>query len=115
MNPPLRALVLLCLPLLWAAAPAAGADSRLSAPALTPCGGAYSLSAVVRVSIRSDPGTVVVYTLDGTNPAWNRGIKAESNLVFFDLPPGDVVVRAAALKPGVGRGPVSEAKFTRSG
>lgn len=92
-----------------------GETQRPAAPAITPDGGDYPQNAAIRISIRSDPGSVVIYTLDGSDPGWTNGIRSESNLVFFDLPPGDVIVKAAAHRPGQPLGLTRIAKFFRSG
>lgn len=91
----------------------AGDGPRLKPPRINPAGGCYPLGAEVRIAIRAEPGDIVIYTLDGTLPAWNRGIRSDSHLVFLNLPPGDVVVRAAAFRRGPGLGPVTEVVFTR--
>ncbi len=110
-----RRFAIAMLPLCLAALAATAGEQTLAAPSITPTGGAYSLNAVVRVAIRSEPGTVVIYTLDDTSPEWNRGIRCDSNLASFDLPPGDVEVRAAAFRPGLPRSSVRVARFTRTG
>ncbi len=92
----------------------AGETRPLPAPVINPGGGNFPPNTTVRVSIRAERGAVVIYTLDGTMPDWNRGIRTESHLVFFTLPQGDVVVRAAAYRPNRGVGTVREACFTRS-
>lgn len=83
------------------------------APVITPAGGTYSLNARVRVGIRGEPGSRIVYTLDGSYPEYGTGIRCESNVVFFDLPPGDVTVQAAAFKSGLPRSAVRRADFVR--
>lgn len=106
-------IALLCLPL--AASGAAAAEpKRPEAPSITPSGGEYDLNARVRVSIRGQPGTRIIYTLDGENPDQGRGIRAESNTIFFDLPPAsEVTVKAVAIRPGFATSHVRRAHFVR--
>ena len=84
-------------------------------PIITPDGGHYGLNATVRVAIRGESGSRLVYTLDDTLPEPHRGIRCDSNLVSFDLPPGDVIIHAIAIKPGLPPSKTSRAAFTRSG
>jgi hypothetical protein len=93
----------------------AAAVKRPEPPVITPDGGSYGLNAVVRVSIRGEPGTRIVYTLDGSIPEEHRGIRTDSNLIFFDLPPGDVTVNAVAVAPGRGKSMARRAVFVRAG
>lgn len=106
------------LAILLAAASRAGeTGSRRKAPAppnITPCGGEYDLNTEVRVSIRAEPGADIVYTLDGSNPSEANGVRVRHNLAFFILPPRDVTVKAAAVKPGYPRSTVRRAVFVRS-
>lgn len=95
---------------IWPAIVQSGEASRPSAPSITPDGGRYPPNAPIRVSIRSEPGSVVIYTLDDSDPGWSNGIRSESNLVFFDLPPGDVVVKATTHSPGR---PLSQTRVAR--
>ena len=92
-----------------------GGEKRVVSPTITPSGGHYSLRATVRVAIRAEPGCRIIYTLDGTMPAENNGVRCDANAVFFDLPSGDVTVMAAAFRTGMGRSVVTRAVFTRSG
>ena len=99
---------------LWLGGQGSAAQSRRpDAPIITPAGGTYSLNAKVRVSIRGESGTCIVYTLNGDNPDHNSGIRAESNTIFFDLPPGDVTVKAAAIRPGLPKSVIRRAVFVR--
>lgn len=92
---------------------AAGQSRRADSPIITPAGGTYGLNVKVRVSIRGEPGSRIIYTLDGQNPDHNCGIRTEANVVFFDLPPGDVTVKAAAVKPGFEKSIIRRADFVR--
>lgn len=103
-------LIMLLAATAWAASPA----RRPEPPIITPDGGHYDLNATVRVSIRAERGARIVYTLDGSPPEEHRGIKCESNAVFFDLPPGDVTVHAIAVRQGMPKSNARRAKFTRS-
>ena len=91
----------------------AAQQRRPDAPGITPSGGTYPLNAKVRVSIRGEPGSQIVYTLDGQIPEYNNGIRSESNVVFFDLPPGDVTVKAASFRTGMPKSQVRRADFKR--
>lgn len=82
-------------------------------PTITPAGGEYDLNREVNVSIRAEPGADIVYTLDGTNPSETNGTRVRHHLAFFVLPPRDVTVKAAAVKPGYPRSVVRRAVFTR--
>lgn len=94
---------------------AAGQSKRPGSPIITPSGGAYGLNAQIRVSIRSEPGSIIVYTLDGENPDYNHGTRTEANTVFFYLPAGDVTVKAVAIKPGLPKSIIRRADFVRRG
>lgn len=110
-----RAVILVAaLAFLLAAGAGNAAQSRQpDAPIITPAGGPHSLNARVRVSIRGEPGSRIVYTLDGDNPDYNHGIRCDSNVVFFDLPSGDVTVKAVAVKPGLPKSVIRRADFVR--
>ena len=94
---------------------AASAGERARTPIINPIGGEFPLNAEVTVSIRAEPGAIIVYTLDGGYPEHGRGIRTESHLITFTLPPGDVTVKAAAVKPGYAMSHTRIARFTRSG
>lgn len=108
----LLTLFIVALPAVAGVAPA-GQARRPDCPIITPSGGGYGLNAKVRVSIRGERGSRIIYTLDGENPDHNRGIRAESNVVFFDLPAGDVTVKAVAVMPGLPKSVIRRADFVR--
>ncbi len=94
----------------------AGEGQTLKPPIINPTGGAYAPNAPVTVSIRAEPGSTIIYSLDGSIPRPGKGIQVDHHLAFFDLPPGgEVRVRARAVRPGMQPGPVTEAIFTRGG
>lgn len=109
-----KPLAIVLFALLTAAAVGAASTRRIDPPIITPDGGHYTLNAKVRVSIRGEAGTRLVYTLDGSMPEPHLGIRCESNVVFFDLPAGDVVVTAIAVRAGVGQSNAQRTVFTRS-
>lgn len=108
-------LAVLALALAGAAATAAAPRRTVEPPIINPTGGHYSLGATVRVAIRGESGSRIVYTLDDSMPEPHRGIRCDSNIVMFDLPPGDTVVHAIAVKPGLPPSKTRRAVFTRSG
>lgn len=94
----------------------AGEGPALKPPIINPTGGAYAPNAPVAVSIRAEPGSAIIYSLDGSIPRPGKGIQVDHHLAFFDLPPGgEVRVRARAVRPGMRPSPVTEAIFTRGG
>lgn len=108
-------LSLFFLALAVAGAASAGQSRRPASPVITPSGGTYGLNAQVRVAIRGEPGSRIIYTLDGENPGHNHGIRCEANVVFFVLPAGDVTVKAVAVRPGLPKSSIRRADFVRSG
>ena len=95
---------------------AAGEERQtLRAPLISPKGGKYGLNEPVTVHIRSRPNTTLVYTLDDSFPSGGHGTRADYNVATFPLPPGDVVVRAIAVRKGFEPSPQAVAKFVRAG
>ena len=88
--------------------------TEVDAPTITPTGGHYGINVSVMVAIRGESGSRIVYTLDGSIPTPSWGIKCDHNLVSVELPPGDVTVRAIAVKPGLPPSRTAKAVFTRS-
>jgi hypothetical protein len=82
-------------------------------PMIEPAGGEYPLNARVTVVIRAEAGAELVYTLDGTAPGPANGVRVESGYEEISLPPRDVVIRAAAMRPGLPPGGTRQAVFTR--
>lgn len=93
----------------------AAGESRPDAPAINPTGGRYAANASIRISIRAKPGATIIYTTDDSLPTLSNGVQTDSNLVFINLPPGDVVVRAVAHRPGQQVSRVAVAEFYRGG
>ena len=87
----------------------------LRPPLISPRGGKYGLNEPVTVHIRSQPNTTLVYTLDNSFPSGGHGIRADHNVATFPLPPGDVTIRAIAIRKGFEQSPTAVAKFIRSG
>ena len=110
----LRALVCVAGVALLAAVAEAGTPGRLRSPVISPGGGHHDLNAVVTVNIRCEANAGIVYTLDGTLPSETNGEYVDRNSVTFILPPGDVTVRAVAIRGGYERSPIRTARFTRS-
>lgn len=111
----MKHMAIACFALLALFAMSASAGEQARAPIINPVGGEYPLNQEITVTIRAEPGAVVIYTLDGSFPENGRGIRSESSLAVFILPPGDVTVKAVAVQPGRTMSHTRVARFTRSG
>ena len=103
------AIVCVCL----AAAAQAASQRQLRAPLISPDGGSFGLNQSVTVTLRSEAGSQIIYTLDGTIPSHGNGIRVERDRVSLLLPPGDTTIRAIAVRAGFDTSPTAKAVFTR--
>ncbi|MCC8180950.1 MAG: chitobiase/beta-hexosaminidase C-terminal domain-containing protein [Planctomycetes bacterium] len=108
-----RRIGILFIMALCAAAFCRAGEGRPDAPTINPVGGDYAANATIRISIRAKPGATIIYTTDDSLPTLSNGTQTDTNLVFINLPPGDVVVRAVAYRPGQQVSRVSVAEFYR--
>lgn len=102
--------VLITASLAFAASPRRGQPAP---PRIEPSGGEYPLNVKVNVVIRSEPGTTLAYTLDGSFPGHYNGIRIESNYTELDLPPRDTILRAVAIRRDQQISGTREARFIR--
>lgn len=84
--------------------------NNVSAPVFTPPGGGYA--GAQSVSISSDSGSTIYYTLDGSNPG-PSSLNGPSPVTGISVPADSTkTVKAYAVKAGQGNSAVSTAQYT---